>query len=68
MKTPLLSLSLVSLLGLSSCLSLAVNARKGLGCDVGVGERVMAAAFDVVTLPVQIPTLAVLRANEALTD
>lgn len=66
MKTILLSLSLISLLGLSSCLSMAVDARAGLGCDVGVGERLRAAAFDVVTLPVQIPALALSRSAEAV--
>lgn len=67
MKTILLSLSLISVLSLSSCFSLATDARAGLGADISVGERLSSAAIDVVTLPVQIPAVAISRAAEAVT-
>lgn len=68
MKTSLLFLSLVSVLGLSSCFSLATQARAGLGCKVGMGEYLSSAAIDVVTLPVQIPAVAISRASESLSN
>lgn len=59
MKTKLLFLpALFACLSLSSCVSLALQARKEIGGHKpSVIERVGCGAIDAVTLPVQLPVL-----------
>lgn len=65
MKSKLLSLCLAALaLTLPSCVSAGLQFRDSFTGRVTPRERVMAAAVDVVTLPVQVPVIAVLAAKD----
>jgi hypothetical protein len=61
-KSYLLPLAVLSLM-LSSCVSAGLAFRDSFTGRVTTGERVTAAAVDLVTLPVQIPALAVMAAK-----
>ena len=65
MKTKLCLLSLASLsLMLSGCVSAGLAFRRSFTGNGSPGERIAAAAVDVVTLPVQIPALMVMAAKQ----
>ncbi len=62
-KLVLLSLVLASLC-LSSCASAGLEFRNSFSGRVTPGERVAAGAFDLVTLPVQLPVIAAMKISE----
>ncbi len=66
MKTKLILLPvLFACLSLSSCVSLALQARKELGGHKpSVIERVGCGAIDAVTLPVQLPVLIQMQSSD----
>lgn len=65
MKTKLILLPLVlASLYLSSCASAGLEFRNSFSGRVTPGERVAAGAFDLVTLPVQIPVIAAIKISE----
>ncbi|GEP44157.1 hypothetical protein [Brevifollis gellanilyticus] len=62
-KTYLLSLAALALT-LPSCVSAGLQFRDSFTGRVTTKERVIGAAVDVVTLPVQLPVIAVLAAKD----
>lgn len=62
-KTYLLSLAAFALT-LPSCVSAGLQFRDSFTGRVTTKERVIGAAVDVVTLPVQLPVIAVLAAKD----
>ncbi|HBJ83760.1 MAG TPA: hypothetical protein DDZ88_07820 [Verrucomicrobiales bacterium] len=65
MKTKLILLPLVlASLSLSSCASAGLQFRNSFSGRVTSGERVAAGAFDLVTLPVQLPLIAAMKISE----
>lgn len=65
MKTKLVLLPLVlASLCLSSCASAGLEFRNSFSGRVTPGERVAAGAFDLVTLPVQVPVIAAMKISE----
>jgi hypothetical protein len=65
MKTKLVLLPLVlASLCLSSCASAGLEFRNSFSGRVTPGERVAAGAFDLVTLPVQLPVIAAMKISE----
>ena len=63
-KLPLLCLAILSLM-LPSCVSAGLQFRDSFTGRVTAKERVVAAAVDVVTLPVQVPLIAVLAVKDS---
>lgn len=65
MKTKLVLLPLIlASLCLSSCASVGLEFRNSFSGRVTPGERVAAGAFDLVTLPVQLPVIAAMKISE----
>lgn len=66
MKTKLIRslLLLIAGLNLSSCASAGLEFRNSFRGSVTPGERIAAGAFDVVTLPVQLPVLVAMKLSE----
>ncbi|MES2598812.1 MAG: hypothetical protein V4662_25995 [Verrucomicrobiota bacterium] len=65
MKKRLYLLSLAALtLILPSCVSAGLQFRDSFTGRVTTRERVVAAAVDVVTLPIQVPVIAVIAASD----
>ncbi|MDI1312254.1 hypothetical protein [Prosthecobacter sp.] len=66
MKTKLIRplLFLIAGLNLSSCASAALEFRDSFRKSVTPGERIAAGAFDVVTLPVQLPVIVAMKLSE----
>lgn len=65
MKTKLILLPLIlASLCLSSCASAGLEFRNSFSGRVTPGERVAAGAFDLVTLPVQLPVIAAMKISE----
>ncbi len=66
MKTKLIRpvLFLIAGLNLSSCASAALEFRNSFRGSVTPGERIAAGAFDVVTLPVQVPVIVAMKLSE----
>lgn len=65
MKTKLILLPLIlASLSLSSCASAGLEFRNSFSGRVIPGERVAAGAFDLVTLPVQIPIIVAMKISE----
>jgi hypothetical protein len=65
MKTKLILLPLaLASLSLSSCASAGLEFRDSFTGRVTPGERVAAGAFDLVTLPVQLPVIAAMKISE----
>lgn len=60
MKTKIILPLILASLSLSSCLSAGLQFRDSFSGRVTAGERVRNAALDVVTLPVQLPAIAVI--------
>jgi hypothetical protein len=63
-KFVLLSFMVLSLMGLSSCVSAGLEFRDSFSSSVTPGERVAAGVIDLVTLPVQLPVLVAMKASE----
>jgi hypothetical protein len=59
-----LVLLLSASLGLSSCVSAGLEFRDSFTGRVTAGERIVAGAIDLVTLPVQLPFLAAMQLSE----
>lgn len=51
-------------MNLSSCASAGLEFRNSFRGSVTPGERIAAGAFDVVTLPVQLPVIAAMKLSE----
>ncbi len=51
-------------LNLSSCASAGLEFRNSFRGSVTPGERIAAGAFDVVTLPVQLPVIVAMKLSE----
>lgn len=65
MKTKLVLLPLVLVsLSLSSCASAGLQFRDSFSGRVTTRERIAAGAFDLVTLPVQLPVIAAMKISE----
>ncbi|MCF7788805.1 MAG: hypothetical protein K9N47_21960 [Prosthecobacter sp.] len=66
MKTKLVRplLLLIAGLNLSSCASAGLEFRNSFRGSVTPGERIAAGAFDVVTLPVQLPVIVAMKLSE----
>lgn len=66
MKTKLIRpvLFLIAGLNLSSCASAGLEFRNSFRGSVTPGERIAAGAFDVVTLPVQLPVIVAMKLSE----
>jgi hypothetical protein len=66
MKTKLICplLLLMAGLNLSSCASAGLEFRNSFRGSVTPGERIAAGAFDVVTLPVQLPVIVAMKLSE----
>lgn len=65
MKTKLVLFPLIlASLCLSSCASAGLEFRNSFSGRVTPGERVAAGAFDLVTLPVQIPVIVAMKISE----
>lgn len=66
MKTKLFCpfLLLIAGLNLSSCASAGLEFRNSFRGSVTPGERIAAGAFDVVTLPVQLPVIVAMKLSE----
>lgn len=63
-KLPLLCLAALALI-LPSCVSAGLQFRDSFTGRVTTKERIVAAAVDVVTLPVQVPVIAVLAVKDS---
>lgn len=57
-------LLLIAGLNLSSCASAGLEFRNSFRGSVTPGERIAAGAFDVVTLPVQLPVIVAMKLSE----
>lgn len=55
---------LIAGLNLSSCASAGLEFRNSFRGSVTPGERIAAGAFDVVTLPVQLPVIVAMKLSE----
>lgn len=66
MKTKLIRplLFLIAGLNLSGCASAGLEFRNSFRGSVTPGERIVAGAFDVVTLPVQLPVIVAMKLSE----
>lgn len=66
MKTKLMRALLLLVVGLnlSSCASAGLEFRNSFRGSVTPGERIAAGAFDVVTLPVQLPVIVAMKLSE----
>lgn len=66
MKTKLIRrlFLLIAGLNLSSCASAGLEFRNSFRGSVTPGERIAAGAFDVVTLPVQLPVIVAMKLSE----
>ena len=66
MKTKLVRALILLVVGLnlSSCASAGLEFRNSFRGSVTPGERIAAGAFDVVTLPVQLPVIAAMKLSE----
>lgn len=66
MKTKLIRSLFVVVAGLnlSSCASAGLEFRNSFRGSVTPGERIAAGAFDVVTLPVQLPVIVAMKLSE----
>ena len=66
MKTKLIRALLVLMAGLnlSSCASAGLEFRNSFRGGVTPGERIAAGAFDVVSLPVQLPVIVAMKLSE----
>ena len=66
MKTKLIRalFFLMAGLNLSSCASAGLEFRNSFRGSVTPGERIAAGAFDVVTLPVQLPVIVAMKLSE----
>jgi hypothetical protein len=66
MKTKLIRpvLLLIAGLNLSSCASAGLEFRNSFRGSVSPGERIAAGAFDLVTLPVQLPVIVAMKLSE----
>lgn len=66
MKTKLIRalLILIAGLNLSSCASAGLEFKNSFRGSVTPGQRVAAGAFDLVTLPVQLPVIAAMKLAE----
>lgn len=66
MKTKLVRalLFLIAGMNLSSCASAGLEFKNSFRGSVTPGQRIAAGAFDVVTLPVQLPVIAAMKLSE----
>ncbi|OYW73637.1 MAG: hypothetical protein B7Z37_20730 [Verrucomicrobia bacterium 12-59-8] len=66
MKTKIIRpvLLLIAGLNLSCCASAGLGFRNSFRGSVTPGERIAAGAFDVVTLPVQVPVIVAMKLSE----